>query len=78
MRDGWPSRPNGEKEQGMISKHMNITEWDHEANTMKDCVAVWGDTPQYPECIRSIVRDILSDGYAERGNITYSETEEEE
>ena len=58
--------------------NMNITEWDHEANTIKDRVAVWGDGPEYPEHIRSIVRDIIDHGFAERGNVTYYDSNDEE
>lgn len=55
-----------------------IDEWDKTQNTYKDRVAVWGDGPEYPEHIRSIVRDIINHGYAERGDVLYYDSNEPE
>lgn len=58
--------------------HMNIDEWDKTKNTYSERVAVWGDTPEYSEHIRSIVRDITNNGYAERGDVLYYDSDEPE
>lgn len=51
--------------------NMMIDEWNKIENAYKERVAVWGDGPEYPEHIRSIVNDIAVYGFAERGDITY-------
>lgn len=58
--------------------YMNIDEWDKTQDTYKERVAVWGDTPEYPEHIRSIVRDIVNNGYAQRGDVLYYDSDEPE
>ena len=57
--------------------YISISEWNKVNNTDCQNVAVWGDTPEYPEYIRAIVREITTQGYAEREDVTYYETEEE-
>lgn len=51
--------------------YMSITELDHSKNQIRENIAVWGDGKDYPEAIRSIVREILATGSAERGDSTY-------
>ena len=55
-----------------MSKYMNIVEWNKATNE-EAVVAVWGDTPDYPEAIRSIVREIRENGSAVRGDSVYSD-----
>ena len=57
--------------------YMTIHEWNKAENTEKN-VAVWGDTPEYPEFIREIVREIAKNGYAERGDSIYTDANAEE
>lgn len=55
-----------------------IDEWDKTQNAFKERVAVWGDGPEYPEHIRSIVSDIIHNGRAVRGDVIYYDSYDQE
>lgn len=55
-----------------------IDEWDKTQNAFKERVAIWGDGPEYPEHIRSIVNDIINHGCAVRGDVIYYNHDDQE
>ena len=57
--------------------YMKVREWNHAENRVSD-IPVWGNTPEYPESIQSIVNEILANGYAERGDSTYWDADDED
>lgn len=57
--------------------YINVNEWDKVMNT-EGTVAVWGNSPEYPEFIRDIVNEIINNGFAIRGDSIYSNADDAE